>query len=67
MSSTTYAVSGMTCEHCAASVKEEISAIPGVESVTVDLESGSVAVDGTGFTDDAVDAAIQEAGYTLVR
>ena len=65
MSSTTYTVSGMTCEHCAASVKEEISAIPGVE--TVDLESGSVAVDGTGFTDDAVDAAIQEAGYTLVR
>ena len=43
MSSTTYTVSGMTCEHCAASVKEEISAIPGVESVTVDLESGSVA------------------------
>ena len=34
---------------------------------TVSGMTCSVAVDGTGFTDDAVDAAIQEAGYTLVR
>ena len=58
MSSTTYTVSGMTCEHCAASVKEEISAIPGVESVTVDLESGSVAVDGTGNYCDCIEGRV---------
>ncbi|MBP0644918.1 heavy-metal-associated domain-containing protein, partial [Mycobacterium tuberculosis] len=35
----TFTVSGMTCGHCVASVEEEVSGIPGVQSVEVDLES----------------------------
>ncbi len=40
MSTTTVTVTGMTCGHCASSVREEIGQIPGVTGVTVDLASG---------------------------
>src|SRR6478672_9852932 len=38
--STTFTVNGMTCSHCQRAVTEEIAAVDGVESVTVDLASG---------------------------
>jgi copper chaperone CopZ len=41
---TTYTVAGMTCAHCVASVTEEVSEIPGVGNVQVDLASGAVVV-----------------------
>ena len=34
--STTFTVTGMTCAHCQRAVTEEISAVDGVETVTVD-------------------------------
>jgi copper ion binding protein len=67
MSTTTWTVSGMTCGHCVKAVTEEVSAIPGVSDVVVELESGLVTV--TAETDPSVEviaAAIDEAGYTLV-
>ena len=66
MSTSTYTVSGMTCEHCVASVTEEVQEIPGVEQVDVVLESGSVTVTSAEpLDDDAVRAAVEEAGYQL--
>ncbi|MGN0065885.1 MAG: heavy-metal-associated domain-containing protein [Nocardioides sp.] len=67
MSTTTdYTVTGMTCEHCAASVREEISEIPGVTGVDVVVESGKVTVTSEQALDDAaVSAAVTEAGYEL--
>ena len=62
----TYTVSGMTCEHCVASVREEVAEVEGVSAVEVDLESGRLSVDGDGFSDDAVRAAVDEAGYQVV-
>ncbi|ABW15471.1 heavy-metal-associated domain-containing protein [Frankia sp. Mgl5] len=63
---TTYSVTGMTCGHCAAAVSEEISRLPVVTSVDADAPSGRVAVTSTGELDDAaVQAAVEEAGYTL--
>src|SRR5699024_8988385 len=55
----TFTVSGMTCGHCVASVKEEVSEIPGVSSVEVDLETGRL-VDAAAVRD-----AVDEAGYTV--
>ncbi len=66
MATNTYDVTGMTCGHCAQAVTTEISAITGVESVDVDVESGRVVVVGTDVTDDAVRAAVEEAGYAVV-
>lgn len=66
MSTSTYTVTGMTCEHCVASVTEEISEIGGVRSVEVDLASGAVTVTSdTPVDDTAVRAAVHEAGYEV--
>ena len=59
----TYRVEGMTCEHCVLSVREEVEEVAGVERADVDLDSGRLTVAGTGFSDDAVHAAVAEAGY----
>jgi copper chaperone len=59
-----YAVEGMTCDHCAASVAEEVGELAGAERVAVDLETGRLEVAGA-VDDDAVSAAVEEAGYRL--
>jgi len=65
--STTFRVRGMTCEHCRRAVTEEISAVAGVESVTVDLATGLVTVTAGAPIDRAdIAAAVDEAGYSLV-
>lgn len=62
----TYTVSGMTCGHCVASVEEEVSEIPGVSSVEVELASGRLVVVSPDPIDPAlVRAAVVEAGYTV--
>ena len=58
-----YTVPGMHCGHCRASVTEEVSAVPGVETVAVDLDSKRVEVRGESLDDAAIRAAIEEAGY----
>ncbi len=66
MSESTYTVTGMTCGHCVASVTEEVSEVAGVESVDVVLETGSLTVTSSQPVDeDAVRAAVEEAGYQL--
>lgn len=70
MSTTTeHTVTGMTCEHCVAAVKDEVGSLPGVSDVTVDLVAGgasTVAVTAdTEVPRGAVEAAVAEAGYTL--
>jgi copper chaperone CopZ len=61
-----YVVQGMTCQHCVASVTEEVSEVRGVTGVDVDLASGRVAVHGTGVDEEAVVAAVSEAGYKVI-
>jgi copper chaperone len=61
-----YRVAGMTCGHCVMSVREEVSAVAGVQSVDVELASGRLTLAGAGFEDDAVRAAVAEAGYEVV-
>lgn len=64
--STVYAVAGMTCGHCKATLTREIGAVDGVLSVEVDLAAGQVTVVSTGEPDDAVIAGVvDEAGYEL--
>jgi copper chaperone CopZ len=70
MTTQVFNVVGMTCSHCVASVTEEITTIPGVTEVRVDLvvgEVSAVTVDSAEALDlDAVRAAVDEAGYELV-
>ncbi len=60
---TTYAVPAIHCEHCALSIREEVSEVPGVDAVEVDLEAKTVTVRGIAVSDELVRAAIVEAGY----
>ena len=67
MTTTTYGVTGMTCQHCVNAVTAELSALGGVQDVTVDLDAGAVTVVAESATPlDAVRDAIDEAGYELV-
>lgn len=71
MSTTTtvLAVDGMTCDHCVSAVTSELTTLPGVQSVTVDLvadATSQVVVTSTSPLDDAaVRAAVDEAGYRV--
>jgi copper ion binding protein len=60
----TYVVTGMTCQHCVASVTEEVGELAGVSSVDVDLHSGRLRVTGQDVTVEQVRAAVTEAGYS---
>ncbi len=65
MHESSYRVTGMTCAHCADAVTREVSGVPGVESVEVDVTGGTVLVRGTQVSDEAVRAAVDEAGYDV--
>ena len=56
----------MHCDHCVASVTEEVQEIPGVQAVDVVLDTGALTVTSEGDLDDAaVRAAVEEAGYQV--
>jgi copper ion binding protein len=62
----TWTVTGMTCEHCVASVTEEVGELPGVRRVDVVLADGALTVEAEPrLSDDAVRRAVEEAGYRL--
>ncbi|RBY88229.1 cation-transporting ATPase [Blastococcus sp. TBT05-19] len=56
----------MTCGHCVTAVTEEVSSVPGVTAVDVDLASGALTVTSEQPVDEsAVRAAVEEAGYEV--
>lgn len=59
----TYTVPGASCGHCRAAVTEEVEKVAGVQAVDVDLDTKLVTVRGEDLADDALRAAIDEAGY----
>ena len=66
MSTASYTVVGMTCGHCVNAVTEEVSQLPGVTTVDVDLASGGLTVTTDAPVDAAaVRAAVEEAGYQV--
>jgi copper chaperone CopZ len=66
MTTKTYTVTGMTCGHCVAAVRAEVERILDVRDVEVDLDSGRLVVSSAGdVDDDAVRAAVDEAGYEV--
>jgi copper chaperone CopZ len=68
MTEVEYNVTGMSCGHCEASVRGEVSKLAGVEDVQVSAAAGTLKiVSTTELADEAVIAAVDEAGYTAVR
>lgn len=66
MGATVITVAGMTCGHCVNAVQAEISRLPGVTGVDVDLETGTVKITAEPPPDAAaLRAAVAEAGYEI--
>ena len=66
MTSATFVVTGMHCDHCELSIQEEISELEGVVEVRADHRTGQVTVTSTAPLDPAaVATAVDEAGYSL--
>lgn len=61
----TLTVPGMTCGHCEASVTTEVSKVPGVTSVAVDLTTKLVTVTGSNLDRTSLVEAIDEAGFDV--
>ncbi|MFJ6000555.1 heavy-metal-associated domain-containing protein [Arthrobacter sp. NPDC092385] len=71
MSTTTINITGMTCGHCVSAVKSELSELPGVETVDVELVNGGTSTatisSSAPLEAAAIDGAVTEAGYTVVH
>jgi len=56
-------ISGMSCGHCVAAVREALAELPGVETTDVAIGAASVSIDTRVSSTDDVVRAIGEAGY----
>jgi copper chaperone CopZ len=69
MSTTTFAVDGMTCGNCVRHVTEELTALPGVTDVHVDLVAGGsspvTVTSDAPLSPEAIAGAVDEAGYAV--
>ena len=61
----TVAIKGMTCNHCVMHVKEAIESVPGVKKASVSLEKNEATVEGENWDDQALRAAVEDAGYSV--
>jgi copper chaperone CopZ len=61
----TYSVAGMSCGHCSTAVFDAVTRVPGVEAAEVDLEGGRLTVRGEAIDDEAVVAAVVDAGFEV--
>jgi copper chaperone CopZ len=62
-----FIVSDMSCGHCAQAITREVSGVPGVQNVTVDLGTKRVSVEAReDVASETLTGAINEAGYTEI-
>ena len=61
----TFTVTGMTCGHCVAAVRDEVGKVDGVTGVDINLASGRVTIASLGPVEWRVSAAVEEAGYEV--
>ncbi|HWR12947.1 MAG TPA: heavy-metal-associated domain-containing protein [Rectinemataceae bacterium] len=59
-------IDGMSCGHCVMHVQSALEGIPGVKSAKVDLLERSAMVEGDALSDQAMRAAVADAGYKVI-
>ena len=67
MTRTTITINGMTCSHCVAAVQKALASVPGVTVDAVTIGSATVSIDPAIGSLSAVEAAIDDAGYDVVK
>jgi copper chaperone len=60
-----YLVPDISCDHCKRAIETEVQPVDGVTTVVVDVAATSVTV--SGGADDAIRAAIDDAGYDVAE
>lgn len=63
MSRIEIAIEGMTCNHCAMTVTNELATLKGVANIQVDPKAGTATLEVDGVSNDELAAAVTEAGY----
>lgn len=59
-------IEGMSCMHCVKHVKDALLEISGVSSVDVNLNGKYAVVEGENLSNEALKAAVEDAGYDVV-
>lgn len=62
---TTYSVPEISCGHCKSTIESAVADLDGIDSVDVDIDAKTVTVEGG--NDEAIIAAIEDAGYDVAR
>ena len=63
--SVTVDISGMTCSHCADTVRRAFLESPGIHSVNVDLRAGQAVIIGADLDENTIRQAVEGLGYTV--
>jgi uncharacterized protein len=58
---------GITCSHCADSIKRELSGFDNITSVNVDITGGTVQIGGTNLNKDELSEAIVSLGFKVEK
>ena len=66
MKSVHVSIQGMTCGHCVMSVKKELSKVEGISVNSVAIGSADVVIDESKVTNQTLQHAVEEAGYSIV-
>ena len=63
----TFIIDGMTCGGCVNSLTRVLKSVPGIEPIKIEVGKASLRLDSDKVTSDAVKAAVERAGFELVR
>ena len=63
----TFIIDGMSCGGCVNSLTRVLKAVPGIEPLKIEVGKASLRLDSANVTDDTVKAAVERAGFELVR
>ena len=67
MAETKVAIEGMSCQHCVMAVKKALGGVPAVIESDVQIGSASVKYDESKAKKADIEAAIEKAGYKVVK
>lgn len=66
MTTQTYQVPDVSCDHCVRAITDELTKLPGVRQVGVDIDTKRVTVEHDGsVSDQQLRDGIEEAGYDI--
>jgi copper chaperone len=62
----TFTIQGMSCGGCVNSLTRVLTAVPGIEPITVEVGKAVLRLDPTRVSSDTVRAAVERAGFAVV-